>query len=214
MKNIKNTAFSLAVAAFVFGAADVYAGANQDAAIDKNSNNLTNTFGNCVRTKWQAGMDPCAPPPPPKAAPVVVPAPAPVAPPPQPPVAVLSAEQRSIYFDFNSDELTGAAADKLDALAYIIRASRGNIVRADIVGFADEMGNAKYNIALSERRAESVRAYLSQLVNIDTRVSEIRGLGESESITDCDSVRKRADRIACLAKDRRVEIELKYKHFR
>jgi peptidoglycan-associated lipoprotein len=62
-----------------------------------------------------------------------------------------------IYFDYDSDELTQAAEALLQRKAAILRANPS--VRLRIEGHADERGSTEYNLALGQRRAESVRAY-------------------------------------------------------
>ncbi len=174
---------------------------NKDTARDERQQIIKNTWGNCVRTKWQDTQDDCAPPPPP--APPVAKAP----PPPPPPKIML--DQRTIYFDFDSAALTPESISKLDALVNIINGSK-RILSAGAVGYADQMGKEDYNVKLSQRRAAAVEQYLASRTKINTEVLATRGLGETNSVTSCDSVKGRNDKIACLAKDRRVEVEFKY----
>jgi len=189
------------VVASFMAASPLQAADSQKTARDGWDGVVRNSFGNCVRTKWDAETDPCAPPAPP--APVVQ-----APPPPAPPV--VSLEQRTLYFDFDSAKLSPEAVAKLDALVNIIQSSN-QIIQAGVIGYADEMGNEEYNMALSQKRADAVAEYLATRVTIDTRVLELRGLGESNSVTDCQTVKKRAEKIACLAQDRRVEVAFKYR---
>jgi peptidoglycan-associated lipoprotein len=64
-----------------------------------------------------------------------------------------------VFFEFDSDELTVAAQDVLQRKVLVLRANPGVQVR--IEGHADERGSTEYNLALGQRRAESVRAYLA-----------------------------------------------------
>lgn len=191
------------VGGVLFAAGAAVAADSQKTAFDKRDGIVRNTFGNCVRTKWQADSDACAPTPP-------APEPMVQAPPPPPPPPVVSLDQRTVYFDFDSDKLTAESVAKLDALADIIKSSN-QIIQAGVIGYADEMGDEEYNLALSQRRAEAVRKYLDSRVTIDTRVLELRGLGESNSVTSCAGVGNRAGKIACLSQDRRVEVAFKYR---
>lgn len=170
----------------------------KDTVSDDRSQVITNTWGNCVRTKWNASTDECAP----------APAPAPVVQAPPPPV-MIGRDARTVYFDFDKDTLTPEAQQKLNALVAEIRKSKA-IVSASVVGYADQMGSNEYNIKLSERRARAVEKYIDQYVTIPTEVGQVRWAGESNPVTNCDNVTKRADKIACLAADRRVEVEFKY----
>lgn len=75
-----------------------------------------------------------------------------------------------------------------------------------VIGHTDRIGNQEANQILSERRAATVRMFLvEQGVLPANIVSE--GKGESEPVTDgCEDKQARAELIACLAPDRRVEI--------
>lgn len=64
-----------------------------------------------------------------------------------------------VFFEYDSDEITGEAEEKLRAKAEILRANPG--LRLRIEGHADQRGSTEYNLALGQRRAESVRAWLS-----------------------------------------------------
>jgi OmpA-OmpF porin, OOP family len=177
----------------------------QDTANDGNKNIITNTFGNCVRTKWEAAGDACAPEAP-------APAPAPVAAAPAPaPVAMPSREARSIYFDFNKATLTPDSIAKLnDLVSYVARSKQ--VDGAGIAGFADRIGGDDYNLELSKKRAKAVYDYLSQRVKINTEILDIRALGENSPQTTCSDKMKRNEQIACLAKDRRVEVVFQYQN--
>lgn len=95
----------------------------------------------------------------PQAAPVAAQPAAAVAPPPPPPAPGPAAEQSFlIYFDTGSAALTPqgrGVAD--DAVAAFKRSSATHIT---IAGYADTVGSARANEALSRRRAETVRDYL------------------------------------------------------
>ena len=69
-----------------------------------------------------------------------------------------------------------------------------------VVGFTDNTGSDKTNLALSKKRAESVAAYL-QNQKVKTERFVVDGLGESEPITSNKTAEGRA-------KNRRVEISL------
>ena len=170
-------------------------------AVDKADQVLTNTFGNCVRTKWDAQSDVCAPEAP-KPEPVVMT-------PPPAPAPVIDLDARTLYFEFDNARLTAQSVDKLNNLINILRNSSG-VVSAKVIGYADEMGNEGYNRALSSKRASAAKAYLDRYLSIPTQVTVVQGLGESVSVTNCNGVKVREARIACLAADRRVEIEFKY----
>jgi peptidoglycan-associated lipoprotein len=64
-----------------------------------------------------------------------------------------------VFFEFDSDDISGSAEEKLRAKAEILRANPG--LRLRVEGHADQRGSTEYNLALGQRRAESVRAWLS-----------------------------------------------------
>jgi peptidoglycan-associated lipoprotein len=79
-----------------------------------------------------------------------------VAPPPPPKECVLE----PVYFDFNESALTTEATSRLAADAECLK----KVGRAaTLVGHTDPRGTQEYNLALSERRAQSVRDHLGRL---------------------------------------------------
>ena len=76
-----------------------------------------------------------------------------------------------IYFEYDSNELTAQAQQSLQTKAAILRANAGLQVRVD--GHADERGSTEYNLALSQRRAETVRDFLAGYGIAATRISTI-----------------------------------------
>jgi OmpA-OmpF porin, OOP family len=175
---------------------------NQDVVVNDKINIVINDFGNCVRTKWQAEGDACA---------ATVPAPAPVAAPiPAPVPDQISSDARTVYFEFDKANLTPEARAKLDSLVTHISGSQ-TIVGAGIAGYADKFGSSDYNMALSKKRAKAVYDYLSQRVRINTQILDIRALGNSAASTQCAGEKTRLAKIACMATDRRVEVEFEYK---
>ncbi|HYW08609.1 MAG TPA: OmpA family protein [Longimicrobium sp.] len=65
-----------------------------------------------------------------------------------------------VFFQYDSDEIAGEAETRLRAKAEILRANP--TVRLRIEGHADQRGSTEYNLALGQRRAEAVRAWLSE----------------------------------------------------
>ncbi len=187
-------------AAMVLLALPAYAAPSNDAAYDKNTNPVADSNNNCVRTKWMEGADPCAIEPAPAPVPVAAPAPQ--------PMPVVTLEQRTIYFAFDSAELSADAQSKLDNLATVVNNSLA-IADVSIHGFTDQFGSTSYNEVLANQRANAVKNYLDQRTRLDTSVGDIRGLGKSSPAEGCGAIKKRDDKIACMAQERRVEIEFK-----
>ena len=67
----------------------------------------------------------------------------------------------TIYFEFDQATLSDLAKDTLVRNAEWLRANPD--ARVQVEGNADERGTPEYNLALGERRAETVRSYLSSL---------------------------------------------------
>lgn len=75
-----------------------------------------------------------------------------------------------------------------------------------VVGHTDRLGSDKYNLRLSERRAQTVRKELIKL-GLDGKKIKAIGKGKSEPITkDCVGDKRSKALIECLQPDRRVEI--------
>ena len=61
------------------------------------------------------------------------------------------------YFEFDSSALTQDALEKLNAHIALLQKNGANV---RLEGHADERGTREYNMALGERRANSVRDYM------------------------------------------------------
>ncbi len=108
-------------------------------------------------------------------------------------------DNASVRFKFNHADLTDEAKASLDQLAAKVKGSKGYVL--EIQGFTDNTGTENYNLALSQKRSESVVRYLSEQHQIPLFRMFILGLGESKQVEDNKT---RAGREA----NRRVEITL------
>lgn len=80
-----------------------------------------------------------------------------------------------VYFEFDSAQVGESERAKVEAVAEYLR---GNATVGVIVeGHCDERGSNDYNLALGERRALAVRAYLVNL-GIDAGRIQTRSFGE------------------------------------
>lgn len=82
----------------------------------------------------------------------------------------------TVYFDLDSSLLRDEDRASLELSARQIQSSP-NLGRVTIEGHCDERGSEEYNLALGERRADSVRRYLADLGVPPDRL-ETRSYGE------------------------------------
>ena len=88
---------------------------------------------------------------------------------------------RGVSFAFDSDEITGVSMATLDVAAESLRECPN--VHTAVEGHTDSVGDADYNMGLSQRRAESVSNYLSSHGVSSDRL-HAKGFGESQPIAD------------------------------
>ncbi len=80
-----------------------------------------------------------------------------------------------VYFDFNSSIIKQTGKNTLNKQVAFLK--QNPTARVLVTGHTDERGSREYNLALGERRAQTVQKYLAaQGVNIKN--IEIRSLGE------------------------------------
>lgn len=141
---------------------------------------------------------------PPPAPAVVAAAPPPPAPAPAPAPRteryVLSATE---LFGFDSSQLR-MPQPKLDEVASALSNNR-DISNVVITGYTDRIGSSKYNQKLSERRAVTVKNYLTSK-GVDANRLKAEGRGEANPVVVCTD-KKLPALIKCLEPNRRVEIE-------
>jgi len=155
-------------------------------------------------------------------APTPVAAAVPVAPPPAAPVVVAQVERpmpppvlrrvtftAESMFTFDKSALRPEGTAALDTLARELEGTQYELITVE--GHTDRLGTQAYNQALSQQRAEAVKAYLVTAGKISP--SKINAVGRSEEgpVTkreDCLGEKPSAKLIACLQPDRRVEVEV------
>ncbi len=145
-----------------------------------------------------------APPPAPAPAPVAEAAPAPPPPPPAPKVEAPPPPPQLprnflVFFDWDRSNLSPEALEIVAAAAR--NATETGSARIEAAGHADRSGPSQYNVALSQRRADSVKAELVRL-GIDAIEIFTFARGETDPLVATpDGVRE--------PQNRRVEIVLK-----
>jgi outer membrane protein OmpA-like peptidoglycan-associated protein len=87
-----------------------------------------------------------------------------------------------VYFDFDKSDIRPDAINNLDSVIRIMKAHPGWNMK--ISGNADCRGSNEYNIALSQRRANSVVKYLSAR-GISTSRLQTMAYGESKLVNHC-----------------------------
>ncbi len=86
---------------------------------------------------------------------------------------------RGVNFKYDSAELTPPSMAILDSVAEVVRNRPAEPL--EVGGHASAEGDVPYNMALSERRAQTVRAYLVKR-GIDPDLLTYRGYGESRPL--------------------------------
>jgi outer membrane protein OmpA-like peptidoglycan-associated protein len=181
MKMLKTSTILAATGALLLAASANASYIHKEVVRSSNGMPVVSNFGDCVLTDFDSKGSDCTA------------------------MASTDVEMRTVYFNFNASTLTPAAKTKLSALAQTLKSKKVKAVK--IVGYTDEIGTKSYNMALSQRRANSVAAYLKGKGIVVKGRSEVRGLGESASKSQCEGVTGNELK-ACLWRDRRVEVEI------
>lgn len=104
-----------------------------------------------------------------------------------------------VYFAYDDSTLTKAGMQQLESLAqYMQEHSEANL---NIEGHCDNRGSVEYNLALGQRRSDSVRKYLGTLNVPYTRLDSVSFGKEKPAVEGETEV--------ALAKNRRVEFAFK-----
>jgi OOP family OmpA-OmpF porin len=116
-----------------------------------------------------------------------------------------------VLFDYDRAEIRPSEVTALDEFAAKLKGRSGG--KLEIAGHADRIGSDKYNLALSRRRAESVRDYLAGK-GVAAEAMRVDAAGEAEPATGdrCKGLgpanRRNRKLIECLQPDRRAEMRL------
>lgn len=85
----------------------------------------------------------------------------------------------TVLFDYDSAQINEAERGKIEAVADYLK--KNSQVGAIVEGHCDERGSAEYNMALGERRALAVRAYLVGL-KIDGDLIQTKSYGKERPL--------------------------------
>ena len=105
----------------------------------------------------------------------------------------------TVTFGFDKSVLTPADKQQLDTFAASLANTRGYILQ--LTGGTDSVGNADYNYALSQRRADAVVNYLAAKYNVPPHKFYLVGIGKDVQVASDKTAAGRAA-------NRRVEIQL------
>lgn len=105
-------------------------------------------------------------------------------------------------FDFDKDTLTVKGKEVVDKVAAQLKESKAKEVK--VAGYTDRLGSEAYNMDLSQRRANRVKARLLE----DGVVAQINavGYGKNPQVKACDDVTDKQALRECLRPNRRVEV--------
>jgi OOP family OmpA-OmpF porin len=160
-----------------------------------------------------AYVAPQPPPPAPAQPPPVYVAPAPpvvAAPPkivaPAPRKVVFSADS---LFDFDKAVVKPDGKSALNKFVKELSGVNYDVIK--VTGHTDRIGAHAYNLALSQRRAQAVSLYLVDSGGIASGKISATGVNGADPVTtpeQCNGVKPLKAKVACLAPDRRVEVEV------
>ncbi len=148
-----------------------------------------------------------APPAPPAVTPPPPP-PAPTPPPPAPAPQKITLATKAL-FDFDKAVLKPEGKASIDAEVVNKLPTVSKIELVLVTGHTDRIGTQAYNQKLSERRANAVRDYLVSRGVARDKI-ETLGMGKTQPVPGVVCNQKNMkELIACLAPNRRVEVEVK-----
>ena len=129
----------------------------------------------------------------------------PIPPPPPPPPVITEEKPLVVRFDFDSSNILDEYKESLDSLAAMM--NRETNMYVEIGGYTDQKGGEKYNLNLSQRRADAAKVYLISKYSIDEKRLSTMGYGKCCPIeTEIDA--NGNDKPEARAINRRLEFKL------
>lgn len=140
---------------------------------------------------------------------VMVPPPEVTALPPPPPSRTKVSFSADSLFAFNKSDVTPAGKDALGKFANDLKGTDYDTVK--VTGHTDRIGTHAYNLKLSSRRADAVKAELINAGGIPAGKISAEGVDGADPVTkpgECVGNKPTKKLIACLQPDRRVDAEV------
>lgn len=110
--------------------------------------------------------------------------------------AKLNTPLKSIYFNYDNDDIQAEYRPIVEQVAKLLNGDRNAIVT--IQGNADERGSAAYNLALGDRRANSVQRALA-ILGVPASQMSVDSFGSEKPKLDCHEEK-------CWHENRRVDL--------
>ncbi|MFY8188314.1 MAG: OmpA family protein [Flavobacterium sp.] len=95
------------------------------------------------------------------------------------PAFLMNNDYVAAYFEFNKRKPTNVSTNGIDFLVTYLRKNPAS--KVTLIGYADEVGNSKYNDKLAKDRAESVKDMIIK-AGVDANRIEIKSGGEDNSV--------------------------------
>ncbi len=115
-------------------------------------------------------------------------------------------------FDFGKAVVKPSGKKAIDKFTTDLKGADYEVIK--VTGHTDRIGSHAYNKKLSMHRAEAVKAYMVESAGIPADKIEAVGVDGSDPVTkpgECKGKKVTRKLIACLAPDRRVEVEVSAK---
>ena len=104
--------------------------------------------------------------------------------------------KRSVFFDYDSDAIKAEYKPLIEAHAKYLSGNKS--AKAFVQGNTDERGSREYNLALGQRRADSVRKMMGVLGVPEAQMESV-SFGEEKPRADCHDE-------SCWSQNRRADI--------
>ena len=103
-----------------------------------------------------------------------------------------------IFFEYNSARIAQEAEPQLDQLGEALRNPRLRNATVVVAGHTDAKGSEKYNEGLSDRRAEAVKKYLIEKLNVPEENRTTAGDGKRQRTNPAEPVAPENRRVQIL----------------